>query len=323
MPVLSLPTCNFQPSKLPTLKPASRVTMPPIRNRAGRSRAVQWRFTPYFGSTIASISMGESSCPFTVHADLICKSSPYFRKKLQGNRKAIEGKCSICFDELDAGNQQLTFCTTCGGNFHDDCAKQWFKQSRGRLCPLCRGIWPRYQANPSIRLLSLRQTDFELYRDWLYSGQVTYNHAAEQDDFKPMVNAYLFSLYVGDIKFGTAVLQAMIDWYEDKGSYPDQDAVAIAYGTYEDGDAIARGYKVNAANNLPGLHLLQRFLVDTYVAVAHASWFEDEDWSCYPHEFLRDLVVALYYKHPAKNKWNANTWKAELEDEEKDMQGRN
>jgi hypothetical protein len=164
--------------------------------------------------------------------------------------------------------------------------------------------------------MDIRQGDFEIYRDWLYSGQVTYDKAVQQDDFKPMIQAYLYSLYVGDIKFGTAVLSAMLEWYDEKGTYPDQDAVALAYGTYPDVDIIARCYKENAADNLPGLHRLQRFLVDTHMAVAHASWFEDEDWRGYPHEFLRDLTVAMFCKYPAKNKWNIDNWKAELEAEE-------
>lgn len=138
-----------------------------------------------------------------------------------------------------------------------------------------------------------------------------------------MIQAYLFSLYVGDAKFGTAVLQAMLEWYADKGTYPDQDAVALAYGTYDGADAIDCCYKQNAAESLPGLHRLQRFLVDTYMAVAHATWFEDEDWRGYPHEFMRDLVVSMYYKHPTKNKWNIDTWKAELETEEWSVQGQN
>jgi hypothetical protein len=268
------------------------------------------------GSKIANIFIGSSTRLFTVHADLICKSSPYFRKKLQGNRQTIEGTCSICFDDLDSG-AQLTYCTMCGGNFHEECADRWFKQSRGRLCPLCRGLWPKCcKINGFFRLKGIRQADFEAYREWLYSGQFTYDKAVQQDDFKPMIQVYLYSLYVGDMKFGTAILSAMLEWYQDKGTYPDQDAVALAYGTYTDLDTIARYYKEKAADNLPGLHRLQRFLVDTYMAVAHASWFEDEDWCEYPHEFLRDLVVAMFCKHPAKNNWNIDNWKAELEAEE-------
>ncbi|OAG02600.1 uncharacterized protein CC84DRAFT_899519 [Paraphaeosphaeria sporulosa] len=127
---------------------------------------------------------------------------------------------------------------------------------------------------------------------------------------------HIYSLYVGDVKFSTVVLQAMLNWFKDKGSYPVQGAVAIAYGTYEDENAITRCYKVNAVDNLPGLHRLKRFLVDTYMAVAHATWFEDEDWRYYLHEILRDSMVAMLYKHPAKNKWNIDIWKAELEAEE-------
>lgn len=235
----------------------------------------------------------------------------------------MEGDCSICFDPLSTGNQQLAYCATCGGNFHEDCTEQWFKESRGRLCPLCRGLWPSRNVQQNAYLPHLHQADFELHRDWLYSGHVSLEHAIQRDDFKPMVQAYLFSLYVEDAKFGTAILQGMLDGYAEGGTYPDQGAIALAYGTFQDDDAIIRAYRKITSFDLPGLHRLQRFLVDTYMAVAHANWFEDEDWDTYPREFLRDLVVAMFHKHPAKSKWNIDAWKADLEDEESNLPEQN
>ena len=130
----------------------------------------------------------------------------------------------------------------------------------------------------------------------------------EKDDFKPIIQVYLFSLTVRDKKFSTAVLHAVIDIYLDSQRYPEQSAIALAY-------------KKDASTDTVGLQRLQRFLVETYVVNADATWFEDEEWHLYPHEFLRDVTVAMFLRNSNKKvKWNADTWRVEIEKEEESME---
>ncbi|KAF1977059.1 hypothetical protein BU23DRAFT_565213 [Bimuria novae-zelandiae CBS 107.79] len=258
-----------------------------------------------FGRNVTRISVGTTNRLFFVHEDLLCARSSYFRGYLQARRKQIEGDCSICLDDMRTGGKDLTYCSSCGNNFHFGCIEDWQKQQfRTDRCPLCRRKWKNILRDTTHAFLELAEEDFEKYREWLYSGTITSNCTDINEDFKPWVSAYLLSLKIQDCKFGTAVLHAMLEMYQDNQVYPDQDAIALAYNADAAGD------------QLDGLYRLRRFLVDTYVAVAKAFWFEDEDWTTYPHEFLRDLAVAMFSKHPGKNNWKLETWKANLDAEE-------
>ena len=126
---------------------------------------------------------------------------------------------------------------------------------------------------------------------------ISCREVVKKEDSKPLVSLYIFALKVNDEKFGTAVLHAMLEVYKDTELYPEQGAIAPAYN----------------AGPIAGIHRLQGFLVETYVVAAHAHWFEDEDWATYPHEFLRDIAVAMFLQHPRKKKWSLDTWKAKLE----------
>lgn len=59
-------------------------------------------------------------------------------------RHSLDGDdCPVCFEcmtqaEEDAG--LLTFCCSCGNNFHADCMRRWQRASSG-TCPLCREAW--------------------------------------------------------------------------------------------------------------------------------------------------------------------------------------
>lgn len=179
-------------------------------------------------------------------------------------------------------------------------------------CPLCRyncnNQFRRSSAsNKSKSFADLDPTEFGKYSEWLYREKVNCEDSSSGGDFKPLVSAYLFSVEVEDRKFGTAVLQAMLEICKDTDNYPDQEAIALAYSM----DA--------SASYLTGARRLRTFMIDLYLAVADATWFEDEDWQDYPQEFLRDFAVAMLMQHPRKNKWSLDTWKAKLEVEEDDQ----
>ncbi|KAG6355275.1 hypothetical protein INS49_003236 [Diaporthe citri] len=68
------------------------------------------------------------------------------------NRKAVEGDCPICFEEMQAGDakEPLVWCkAACGQNIHKECFEMWAATKKtgsgvGRAvvsCPYCRSAW--------------------------------------------------------------------------------------------------------------------------------------------------------------------------------------
>ncbi|GIZ44198.1 hypothetical protein CKM354_000740200 [Cercospora kikuchii] len=58
-----------------------------------------------------------------------------------GNRKATDGDCPICFMEFEEG-EELVWCkASCGNNLHAQCFKQWEKAKHPVTCPYCRAHW--------------------------------------------------------------------------------------------------------------------------------------------------------------------------------------
>ncbi|CAN8099919.1 unnamed protein product [Discula destructiva] len=63
------------------------------------------------------------------------------------NRKALEGDCPICFEEMEAGpgKEALVWCkAACGQNIHKQCFDMWAatKRQSGKVtCPYCRSNW--------------------------------------------------------------------------------------------------------------------------------------------------------------------------------------
>lgn len=64
-------------------------------------------------------------------------------------RKAIEGDCPICFEELEAKGEALVWCkAACGQNIHKQCFEMWAATKRQAVgargdvtCPYCRSVW--------------------------------------------------------------------------------------------------------------------------------------------------------------------------------------
>ncbi|EMD97394.1 hypothetical protein COCC4DRAFT_26821 [Bipolaris maydis ATCC 48331] len=127
------------------------------------------------GEGIARLSFPASTKTFVVHTDLLCAQSKFFRRKFQPRRQDIEGECSICHDGLNLDLQEITFCNTCGGNFHLSCINRWRRRSaegEPAPCPLCRQEWIAHKLDQRTSLPGLCPIDFEIYYDWLYTRRI-------------------------------------------------------------------------------------------------------------------------------------------------------
>lgn len=59
-------------------------------------------------------------------------------------RKPLEvgDTCPICYEDMDASKENITFCKlVCGNNVHDVCMKRYLAHTRKTECVLCRGKW--------------------------------------------------------------------------------------------------------------------------------------------------------------------------------------
>lgn len=65
------------------------------------------------------------------------------------NRKAVDGDCPICFEEMGGAKEEIVWCkAACGQNIHKQCFEMWSatkKRSDGAgakvTCPYCRSLW--------------------------------------------------------------------------------------------------------------------------------------------------------------------------------------
>ena len=62
-------------------------------------------------------------------------------------QRALEGDCPICFEALSTSNgdatEPVTFCKTCGNNYHRSCFDKWRGAKRHEMvtCAMCRAPW--------------------------------------------------------------------------------------------------------------------------------------------------------------------------------------
>ncbi|KAJ4294512.1 hypothetical protein N0V90_008203 [Kalmusia sp. IMI 367209] len=63
--------------------------------------------------------------------------------EIDGNRKAVEGECPICYTEFEPGKEAIVYCkAACGNNVHKDCMQSWMAAKSGKAtCPYCRAQW--------------------------------------------------------------------------------------------------------------------------------------------------------------------------------------
>lgn len=61
---------------------------------------------------------------------------------MDGNRKAMDDDCPICFMEFEEGNEIVWCRAACGNNIHKACFDQWANAKMGHVtCPFCRAQW--------------------------------------------------------------------------------------------------------------------------------------------------------------------------------------
>lgn len=261
-----------------------------------------------FGVKVSNVIAGIERRRFAVHEDLLCENSDYFANIMQRTRKPVTGECTICVQNLEGVSVDLSWCHCCGKNFHTHCIDRWviYSSTGQGSCPLCRQPWPRELVNDSFFVPQLRSTCFEKYMGWLYTKNLAFNEVECHNDCEFVIETYLLSMQVKDWKFGTAVLHELIDIYAEKQVYPDQWAIALAYEYEYD------------AKDFPATMRLREFLVKTYVLNAAPDWFDGNHE--YPADFERAVTKAMFEKHSKKStKWSANTWKTEIERNERMM----
>lgn len=132
---------------------------------------------------------------FTVHEDLVCRTSAFFKSRLQTNRKALTDtdECCVCAEGLNSTFKDITFCVECGQNVHESCIESWKRspvhsgsEKPAPTCPMCRALWKN---EPLLKYLSV-EDDLDVdgvqgYLDWLYSGSLRIDRSIspKTDDF--------------------------------------------------------------------------------------------------------------------------------------------
>jgi len=238
-----------------------------------------------FGAKIVRLYVGESAQAeeHTIHEDLLCQNSPFFRQLLQPNRRLSSdehGKdCSICYESLDHSTQNLTYCAgECGTTFHRECMKAWLKDKTPALktCPMCRNVWSNEEnVIKEYNFPRWRRRAFNVYLEWLYRRHICFQHENEDSItngiWKQFVITYVLGAKIGDDKFCTALLVAGLEILEEIGLYPDHIIVADVY-------------KYTGSNSP-----LRRFMAGIYAR--RPNWMdEDRILSLYKPKFLVDVI---------------------------------
>ncbi|KAI4927690.1 hypothetical protein J4E85_006202 [Alternaria conjuncta] len=224
----------------------------------------------HFGRHMVDIFVGPDEHPFSVHQDLLCSSSSYFKEEVQSSRKVIEGECSICTEGM-SGHLPITYCGPCGQNFHTGCIQEWL--DREEICPLCRTEWNYFEDEVGICETSLEECDplsFDMYMQWLYTGTIpVYPHGdlenAVQNRFIELMKAHIVGDKLQDPGFLKAIYEEIIDYSLTVEKLPSRKSVVFAY---------TNGSEVS---------LLRKFLAALY-AVRASSHFKDLER--FPKQFI-------------------------------------
>jgi hypothetical protein len=221
------------------------------------------------------------------YSDLICKTSKYFKDRLQKHRKPVisTDECSICAETLDASTQDLSFCVKCGQNIHEVCIEAWKRTSAQRVnerdprpqqtrCPMCRATW---LTDPSLSQLDIKSEldpeAIQVYLDWLYTSNLRIDETIPKTD--DAFNLHLLKLWAV-----AAVVQ-------------DEAFKAIAIATFFD-EAKARFWTDSvewAFVDRKGNNEIREFILDITLAYIEPGWFKKEG-SRWPEAFVRELADA-------------------------------
>lgn len=231
---------------------------------------------------MVTLHVGKKKTPFTIHEDLLCSSSGYFKNLLPNGRKAIEGECSICTEDLSAPTP-VCYCSACGQNIHTKCLNNWLR--REQVCPLCRTEWaapPSADAPMEDRLLeSIPDSIIDLYMQWLYTGTISvHSIIAHADRYPLFLHA---TLQAGE------VLEDEIFLKTPPREILENDTMTML--------AISHQH-ITGVYCLPATHAkTQQFLVDLYTTQANPPELNLD----YPQQFILGVAQALLSRRTDKD----------------------
>ncbi|KAH7393860.1 hypothetical protein DE146DRAFT_757343 [Phaeosphaeria sp. MPI-PUGE-AT-0046c] len=142
-----------------------------VHKSRGSARRETRRKPISLGGRALRLLVGPSKRQFTVHEDMRCTSSQYFKYRFDPRRKGIEGDCSICTESLCSHEEPLTWCKTCGNNAHKKFIQDW--TNRNKTCPMCRAPWAMRNIFDTIKLAEWKAEAFDAYVQWLYTGTIS------------------------------------------------------------------------------------------------------------------------------------------------------
>lgn len=170
-------------SRIPAL--SRKATLSPLKKPTG----VLKKSNIKFGVKIVRLHIGESvqAEEHIIHEELLCQNSPFFRQLMQPNRRPNndeqDNDCPICYESLDHGTQDLTYCSgECGTTFHRECMKVWLrnKAPAQKTCPMCRKSWGNEEnVIKEYKFPRWRRRAFNVYQGWLYRRQSCFEHDKE------------------------------------------------------------------------------------------------------------------------------------------------
>ncbi|KAF1843704.1 uncharacterized protein K460DRAFT_289503 [Cucurbitaria berberidis CBS 394.84] len=148
-----------------------------------KSRGATKKLGPIsIGSKIVRFKIPNLDRRFTVHEDLICRTSTFFKTRLQKRRKILndQDECCVCAEALNPHIKDLTFCIKCGQNVHETCIETWKRSFVHQgydkpppTCPMCRATWKN---EPLLKYLGvegdLDAEAVQAYLDWLYCSSL-------------------------------------------------------------------------------------------------------------------------------------------------------
>jgi hypothetical protein len=229
-----------------------------------------------FGHKVIHLHVGSpETTPFAIHEDLLCANSGYFKKLLQKDRKAIEGECSICHNDISR-LARVCYCNECGHNFHLKCVDEWLRSKK--TCPLCCKRWstPRTICyTKTYQLQDIVDADlFDIYIQWLYTGTHPFCPRDPDNTFEHRV--LLLALHtlgetLEDELFLKTLRKEIVE--NDRATM-----LAISYQYVDD------AYKLTEGNSV-----LRKFLVDLYTTQVDPPKLNFN----YPPQFTLDVAHAL------------------------------
>jgi hypothetical protein len=233
------------------------------------------------GRRSATIFAGTRKSTFTVHEEILCSRSEFFKARLQRDRKPIEDKCAVCQEDFDCEKDNISFCKSCGQNIHYACIDQWLCRKGKKRCPFCRAAWICESKIQISKCPDLDSDGFDVYVKYIY-GKALPTFKAGSDDMDEhllvLIKAWTVGDKLSDQDFKDAIIKQMGSDISDQDHLPGLTPMKFLYK-----DAKKSSW------------LLRSFFADAY-ALMHkyykVSWYDDLDqpWAM---AFLRDLTWHL------------------------------